>query len=31
MEIFLDAMKKNVLLILLTQALIAAGYILGGI
>ena len=31
MEIFLDAMKKNVLLILLTQVLIAAGYILGGI
>jgi 1,4-dihydroxy-2-naphthoate octaprenyltransferase len=31
MEIFLDAMKKNVLLVLLTQALIAAGYILGGI
>jgi 1,4-dihydroxy-2-naphthoate polyprenyltransferase len=31
MEIFLEAMKKNVLLVLLTQALIAAGYILGGI
>ena len=31
MEIFLDAMKKNVLLVLLTQAFIAAGYILGGI
>jgi len=31
MEIFLAAMKKNVLLVLLTQALIAAGYILGGI
>jgi len=31
MEIFLDAMKKNVLLVLLTQALIVAGYILGGI
>jgi 1,4-dihydroxy-2-naphthoate octaprenyltransferase len=30
-EIFLEAMKKNVLLVLLTQALIAAGYILGGI
>jgi len=31
MEIFLDAMKKNVLLVLLTQAFIAAGYILGGV
>jgi 1,4-dihydroxy-2-naphthoate octaprenyltransferase len=31
MEVFLDAMKENVLLILLTQVLIAAGYILGGI
>jgi 1,4-dihydroxy-2-naphthoate octaprenyltransferase len=31
MEIFLGAMKNNVLLVLLTQALIAAGYILGGI
>ena len=31
MEIFLDAMKKNVLLVLLTQVFIAAGYILGGI
>jgi 1,4-dihydroxy-2-naphthoate polyprenyltransferase len=30
-EIFLGAMKKNVLLVLLTQALVAAGYILGGI
>ena len=30
-EIFLEAMKKNVLLVLLTQALIASGYILGGI
>jgi 1,4-dihydroxy-2-naphthoate polyprenyltransferase len=30
-EIFLEVMKKNVLLVLLTQALIAAGYILGGI
>jgi 1,4-dihydroxy-2-naphthoate octaprenyltransferase len=31
MEAFLPVMGKNVLLILLTQALIAAGYILGGI
>lgn len=31
MEIFLQAMKKNVLLVLLTQALIAAGYILSGL
>jgi 1,4-dihydroxy-2-naphthoate octaprenyltransferase len=31
MEIFLPAMMKNVLLVLLTQALIAVGYILGGI
>jgi 1,4-dihydroxy-2-naphthoate polyprenyltransferase len=30
-KIFLEAMKKNVLLVLLTQALIAAGYIAGGI
>ena len=31
MERFLPAMKKNVLLVLLTQLLIAAGYILSGI
>jgi 1,4-dihydroxy-2-naphthoate polyprenyltransferase len=31
MEIFLPAMMKNVQLVLATQALIAAGYILGGI
>jgi 1,4-dihydroxy-2-naphthoate octaprenyltransferase len=31
MEIFVPVMMKNVLLVLLTQALIAAGYILGGI
>ena len=31
METFLTAMGKNVLLVLLTQALIAAGYILSGI
>jgi 1,4-dihydroxy-2-naphthoate octaprenyltransferase len=30
-KLFLEAMKKNVLLVLLTQALIAAGYILGGL
>jgi 1,4-dihydroxy-2-naphthoate octaprenyltransferase len=31
MEMFLPVMKKNVQLVLLTQALVAAGYILGGI
>lgn len=31
LDIFIPVMKKNVLLVLLTQALIAAGYILGGI
>jgi len=29
--VFLEAMQKNVLVVLLTQALLAAGYILGGI
>jgi 1,4-dihydroxy-2-naphthoate octaprenyltransferase len=29
--VFLEAMKKNVLVVLLTQALLAAGYLLGGI
>ncbi|HRS98299.1 MAG TPA: hypothetical protein P5040_08930, partial [Smithella sp.] len=29
--VFLDAMAKNVQVVLLTQALLAAGYILGGI
>jgi hypothetical protein len=31
MELFLPVMMKNVQLVLLTQALLAAGYILGGI
>jgi 1,4-dihydroxy-2-naphthoate octaprenyltransferase len=30
-DLFLPVMMKNVLLVLLTQALVAAGYILGGI